>query len=304
MNHAGALRDRADVASLAAHREFNRDLLHAGVCCQNALGCVFAMLLVAGEAGNQRGETVHDRGDVKGLADQAGRGDADVLGFETELRGGDFSHPLSDLNAIGVAGIGVPAVHDNSLRAAILQVIARHEERSAFHAVLGVDRGCGAGHIAHDQSEIALRLILSDAAVNAVSPESERRADISGRDLQHVSDPSSKKGYAYDLPAACARKSGRLLEVRLKIKLLLAGARISDKPEAGLGRSADYKVETLDSGTRCSFSKVIVARGKKDAVFVTKNRHIHSVESREGKCGKESGLVRIFPVRDDGASVS
>lgn len=61
MNHAGALRDRADVANLAAHREFNRDLLHAGVWYQNALGCVFAMLTVRAGRQSER-ETVHGVG--------------------------------------------------------------------------------------------------------------------------------------------------------------------------------------------------------------------------------------------------
>jgi len=196
VNHARALRDCADVAGLAAGCKLNRDLLHARIGRQNTLGRVFTVLLIAGEPGNQRGETVHDRGDIERLSDHAGRGDADIIGFEAQLRSGDFSHPFSDLNAIRVAGIGVAAVHDDRLRVTVLQVVARHEEGCAFHPVLGVDRGGSAGHITHDQREIAFRLILSDAAVNAVSPESERRADISGRDLQHVSDPSSKKGYA------------------------------------------------------------------------------------------------------------
>ena len=120
--------------------------------------------------------------------------DDDVLGRDPQLRGSQDAHGLRFLLAVGVAGVGVAAVDDDRLRPPVGEMPARDRDGRALHEVLGIDCGRGAWRVSLDEREVALLLILADAAVDARRRKTAGGGHAAGKEseialLQRGSDP-------------------------------------------------------------------------------------------------------------------
>ena len=151
VDHAAALGDSADAHGLAADGKFQRNFLRVGV-------------------------GGHDHG----LADDAGGGRQHVVRADTQLLGDDVAGLLSQLHAVGRAGVGVAAVHNDGLCIAVLQVLAVHRDGCAVDLVGGIAARARAADVRLDQRQVELGMVMADAAMHARRGESLRRTDAAG----------------------------------------------------------------------------------------------------------------------------
>ena len=177
MNHAGALGDAAQLAGLAVHFKGHGDLLDLGVGGHDGLGGLEA---VVAQRGGQPGHGGGDGGDVQLLADDAGGGHHHVFRGDAQRRAGQAAHLLGHLDAVGVAGVGVAAVADDGLSHAVLKVSLGDGQGRALDQVGGVDAGRRRRYLGVNQRQVALFLVLADAAVNARGGKALRGTDAAG----------------------------------------------------------------------------------------------------------------------------
>ena len=97
--------------------------------------------------------------------------------------GGNAAHLPCLLFPIGVAGVGVSAVADDSLRVAVGNILTGNGNGSALDKILRIRAGCGAANIATHHGKIELGLVAAHSAVNSGGGKSERRSNSSGNNF-------------------------------------------------------------------------------------------------------------------------
>ena len=170
MNHAAALGNTADVAGMAIQLELHRHFLHNRIGGHDALSS--SLTAVHGQALCQGRQTGSNGIDRKGLANDTGGSHDHVLGLDVQLLCHQIGHSFRNLNAVGIAGIGVAGVADHSLGNAVGNMVLGHNQRSALHQIGGVDSRCAGGNSRQNQRQILLAVILTDAAMDAIGGES------------------------------------------------------------------------------------------------------------------------------------
>ena len=177
MDHAGALGDAAHAALHAADLKGDGDGFHDGVGGHDGLGG-----LLAGVAqGRRQGRDARGDGlDGELLADDAGGGHDHVRRRDAQRIAREGAHRLRDLDAVGVAGVGVAAVADHRLGIAVGDVVPRHGEGRALHQVGGIYRRGGCPLLAPDQGQVPLGAAFPHAAVDAGGLKALRGADAAG----------------------------------------------------------------------------------------------------------------------------
>ena len=128
---------------------------------------IYANARVAAERGGELRQAGADGREIERLADHARGRDDDVLRRDVQRGCCERAHLLRDGDAVGVAGVGVAAVADDSLCLAVGKMLLRHDERRALDQIRGVDCGRAGRNAGIDQRQIPLRFILPDAAVDA-----------------------------------------------------------------------------------------------------------------------------------------
>ncbi len=91
--------------------------------------------------------------------------------------GGQIAHGLGLFLAVGVAGVGVSGVADDSLGGAVRDVLLGDQDGRALYQVLGVHSGRRAGLFAVNHGQVGLGFILADAAVDAPGHKALGRCD-------------------------------------------------------------------------------------------------------------------------------
>ena len=114
------------------------------------------------------------------MADDAGGGRQHVVRADAQLLGDDVAGVLSQLHAVGRAGVGVAAVHNDGLCIAVLQVLAVHRDGCAVDLVGGIAARARAADVRLDQRQIELGMVMADAAMYARRGEALRRTDAAG----------------------------------------------------------------------------------------------------------------------------
>ena len=181
VDHAAALGDAAQVADLAADLKLNGDLFFNGIGGHDALGSGLAAVL--GKACGKRGQTVCDGLDVQRLTNDTGGGHHHVGGGNVQLLGHQIAHALGDLDAVGVAGIGIAAVADHGLCKAVGNVVLGHGQGGTLDQIGGVNGSSGGAHVADDQRQVTLGAVLANAAMNAVCLKTLCGTNAAGNDL-------------------------------------------------------------------------------------------------------------------------
>ena len=158
------------MARLAAHRKLHGHLFQLGIGGHDGMGRRLGALISNGvhQLGNTRGKGPN----FHFLADDTGRGHNDVRGQQAQSLGRQGTSLLSNLQAVGSAGVGVAAVADDGLGMAVDQMVFGHHNGGTLDLVLGVDARGRTHGIADNHRQIGFCLILPDAAPDAAGPES------------------------------------------------------------------------------------------------------------------------------------
>ena len=180
VDHAAALGDSADAHGLAADGKFQRNFLRMGVSGHDRGSRVVAAGLVGGQLGGGLRDALGERLDAHGLADDAGGGRQHVVRADAQLLGDDVAGVLSQLHAVGRAGVGVAAVHNDCLCIAVLQMLAVHRDGCAVDLVRGIAARARAADVRLDQRQVELGMVMADAAMHARRGKALRRTDAAG----------------------------------------------------------------------------------------------------------------------------
>ena len=103
--------------------------------------------VVIRQTGRQFCHTGLDGGDVKRLTDDTCGGDYHVVcrnGYGIRYQ---TAHRFRNLNAVGIAGVGITTVADDRLCRTVRNVLFRDGKRSAFDQVGGIYGGGGCGNL-------------------------------------------------------------------------------------------------------------------------------------------------------------
>ena len=129
-----------------------------GVGGHDGGGSIGAALLVrsqlCGGGRDAPGKGVDDHG----LTDDTGGSGQNVLRVDAQLLAHQLTAFFGQSHAVGGAGVGVAAVHDDRLCVAVLQVGAVHLDGCAADLVGGVHTGGGAAHVRFDECQIVFFL--------------------------------------------------------------------------------------------------------------------------------------------------
>ena len=137
-------------------------------------GCaVFAAFV--GKCVDKRLHAGGDRLDRERLANDAGRGDDDVVCAEAGRFGEQHAHLAGDSLAVRGAGVGVAGVAEHCLRASVGDVGLGDGDGRALDGVERVDGGCGGGHVGDDEGEVLLRLVAARKAFGVQTLPSGRK---------------------------------------------------------------------------------------------------------------------------------
>ena len=177
-DHAAALANGTHRAGLAAQLELDGVFLFVGVGGHDGGGSIGAALLVrsqlCGGGRDAPGKGVDDHG----LTDDTGGSGQNVLRVDAQLLAHQLTAFFGQSHAVGGAGVGVAAVHDDRLCVAVLQVGAVHLDGCAADLVGGVHTGGGAAHVRFDECQIVFFcMVCADAAVHASRCKALGRAD-------------------------------------------------------------------------------------------------------------------------------
>ena len=166
MDHATALGYTAYAAGFSAELKLHRELLQLRVGGHDSLagGSAAACAQSRCKCGNCR----RNGRDIELLAYNAGGGDHYVIGAQPELPRRKPAHFFRYFNAVGIAGVGVAAVADDSLRLAVGKVPLGDDERRALDEVCRIYRRGVGLYLAENHSEVLFIVILAHAAVKAV----------------------------------------------------------------------------------------------------------------------------------------
>ena len=99
---------------------------------------------------------------------------------DAQFLGDDVAGVLSQLHAVGRAGVGVAAVHNDGLCIAVLQVLAVYRDGCAVDLVGGIAARARAADIRLDQRQVEFGMVMADAAMHARSGKALRRTDAAG----------------------------------------------------------------------------------------------------------------------------
>ena len=251
VNHPGALGDAADGDGFAADVDRDRAVLGHEVGRHDRGCAVFAAFV--GKCVDKRLHAGGDRLDRERLANDACRGDDDVVCAEAGRFGEQHAHLAGDSLAVRGAGVGVAGVAEHCLRASVGDVGLGDGDGRALDGVERVDGGCGGGHVGDDEGEVLLRLVAAKAAVNARGPEALRSADVA----------IGEKGHG----GVAVSHGVLLVVVRLESSVSTEWLE-----EAGLGKAEPsggigvrHEVQAFERGSGGAFAEVVVKRGEKDA---------------------------------------
>ena len=157
-DHAAALANGTHGADLAAQLELDGVFLFVGVGGHDGGGGIGAALLVrsqlCGGGRDAPGKGVDDHG----LTDDTGGSGQNVLRVDAQLLAHQLTAFFGQSHAVGGAGVGVAAVHDDRLCVAVLQVGAVHLDGCAADLVGGVHTGGGTAHVRLDECQIVFFL--------------------------------------------------------------------------------------------------------------------------------------------------
>ena len=121
-----------------------------------------------------------DGREIERLADHARGRDDDVLRRDVQRGCCERAHLLGDGGAVGVAGVGVAAVHNDGLCIAVLQVLTVHRDGCAVDLVGGIAARARAADVRLDQRQVELGMVMADAAMHARRGKALRRTDAAG----------------------------------------------------------------------------------------------------------------------------
>ena len=167
MDHAAALGDTAQVTELPAHLKLHRDFFFLRVGGHDGTAGFSAPL--GRKLRNKRRNPRCDGCDGKRLSDDAGGSHHHVIRRDSERIGQKTAHGLGNLDAVGVAGIGIAAVADHRLSLAVGDVALRHGQGCALDEVRGIDSSGIRLAVTDDEGQVLFIRVLPDPAVNARS---------------------------------------------------------------------------------------------------------------------------------------
>ena len=90
------------------------------------------------------GQPLLNGGDVQFLTDDAGGCHHKIAGLQTRGCGGQLTHPLCVLMAVGGAGVGIAGIGHDALGLSVFQMVHGDIQRGRLHPVEGVHGGGGA----------------------------------------------------------------------------------------------------------------------------------------------------------------
>ena len=152
--------------------------------------------MAAGLGGGQLGGSLRDalgeRLNAHGLPDNAGGGGQHIRGGNAQLLGHNLAGILGQLHAVGGAGVGVAAVHNDGLCIAVLQVLTVHRDGCAVDLVGGIAARARAAHRCLDKCQILFSVVVADAAMHTRCIKPLRRTDAAGNrfEVAHCMYPS------------------------------------------------------------------------------------------------------------------
>ena len=142
MDHAGAFGYGPDGDSLSPHHAGDRQLLFHGIRGHNGVGGRVGAILR--ELCRRLGQPLLNGGDVQFLTDDAGGCHHKIAGLQTRGCGGQLTHPLCVLMAVGGAGVGIAGIGHDALGLSVFQMVHGDIQRGRLHPVEGVHGGGGA----------------------------------------------------------------------------------------------------------------------------------------------------------------
>ena len=177
-DHAAALADGTHGAGLAAQLKLDGVFLFVGVGGHDGRCRVGAALRGGGQLfGGGRdaaGKGVNDHG----LPDDAGGSGQNVLCRNVQRLADQLAARFGQRHAVGGAGVGVAAVHEDGLCIAVGQVGAVHLDGCAADFICGIHTGRCAADVRLDQRQIVFFIVVgTDAAMDARRRETLGRAD-------------------------------------------------------------------------------------------------------------------------------
>ena len=139
MDHTRALGNTADFTLHTADIEAYRNLLKTCVGSHNSLSRVLALIICKSVC--KGGNSICDRGNIKGLTDNACGCDNNICLIYLKCICHKLTHSLGNLNSVSIAGVGVTAVTDNSLGIAVCNIIFSYCKGRALNLVSCINGG-------------------------------------------------------------------------------------------------------------------------------------------------------------------
>ena len=154
------------MAGRAVYLKRQRVLLGVGVGGHNGGGGGVAAGGIGAELGGGFGDALGERLQTHRLTDDPCGGRQNVVFVNAQRVGDQLAGVLRQFQTAGCAGVGVAAVDQNGAGVAVLQVGAVHLDGCAVDLVGGVAARPGAADIGDDQRQIALCVVMPDAAMH------------------------------------------------------------------------------------------------------------------------------------------